>query len=121
MIWVAITSGLMRGRSGIAARTKLHSGLCVASSRPGARLPWFEVNTFDKDGRRETRMLRTWQLGSSYPLFRSTQFVRHGASSAFPLSMLDALMFPPILCVVPIGTLIIGYRLVRRRTPARAA
>jgi hypothetical protein len=78
--------------------------------------PRFEVTTVAEDGTRETRLLRQWQLGTSYPLFRSTQFVRDGSFFAIPLSMLEAFIFPPILLMFPIGTLIVGVVLVRRGT-----
>jgi hypothetical protein len=90
---------------------------------PGAG-PTFEVITIQENGKRSARVLRGWQLGRDYPLFRSTQFIRDGNSTAFPLSMLDALAAPPLLLVCPVGTLILGLYLawrMRRRATSRLA
>jgi hypothetical protein len=75
--------------------------------------PRFEVITVAEDGAQRTRLLSTWQLGTTYPLFRATQFIRDGTSAAIPLSMLDASIFPPTLLVFPIGTLALGVYLIR--------
>jgi hypothetical protein len=79
-----------------------------------AASPRFEVITLAENGAPSRRLLSTWQLGASYPLFRSTQFVRDGTSAAIPLSMLEAAIFPPILLVFPIGTFVLGLYLIRR-------
>jgi hypothetical protein len=78
----------------------------------------YEVTTVEQDGTHHTSTLRTWQLGANYPLFRSTQFIRDG--SAIPLSMLGAVIFPPLLIVFPLGTLVLGIILLRRTSRARA-
>jgi hypothetical protein len=76
--------------------------------------PQFEVITVEQDGSTRLQRLRTWELGRSFPLFRATQFVRDGTSSAIPLSMLEAFIFPPILLVFPVGSLALGLILLRR-------
>ena len=42
---------------------------------PGTRLPRFEVTVLDTAGPAETRTYRAYQLGTSFPLYRSTQFL----------------------------------------------
>jgi hypothetical protein len=80
--------------------------------------PRYEVVVVDEQGRRQTRVYRGWELGSGYPLFRATQFIRD-EWSAFPLSMLDAVFFWPILLLYPLGTLVLGVSLLRRGAQAR--
>lgn len=78
---------------------------------PGTWLPRFEVTVLDTSGTAQTRTYRAYQLGTSFPLYRSTEFLRWG-ESAFPLSMLDWVVFPLGLLVFPFGTLFIGGCLV---------
>lgn len=77
--------------------------------------PRFEVTTIRADGARTRRLFRTHQLGRSYPLFRTTQFLRGSSFWVVPLSVLDFGIFPPFLLVFPIGTLVFGIILLRRR------
>ena len=81
--------------------------------RPGASAR-YEVTTMADSGSIQTQVLRGWDLGASYPLFRSTQFIRSGILSGVSLSMLDASYFWPILLVFPLGSLVLGLWLVRR-------
>jgi hypothetical protein len=74
---------------------------------PGTWLPRFEVTVLDTSGTAQTRTYRAYQLGTSFPLYRSTQFLRWG-ESAFPLSTLDWVVFPLALLVFPFGTLFVG-------------
>ncbi len=95
-------------------------------SNDGGR-PMFEVITVEHDGGTRIQYLHSWQLGRSFQLFRSTQFVRSGqattfpaamvegfALSAFPLSMLEGIAIWPILLVYPIGSFLVGLHLLRR-------
>ena len=75
--------------------------------------PRFEVITVEENGTTRVERLRAWQLSRSFPLFRATQFVRSG-SSAMPLSVLDGLVFPPLLLAFPFGTLILGLVMLLR-------
>jgi hypothetical protein len=81
--------------------------------QPGASAR-YEVTTVADSGSVQTQVLRGWDLGASYPLFRSTQFIRSGLLSGVSLSMLDAFYFWPILSVFPVGSLVLGVWLVRR-------
>jgi hypothetical protein len=74
----------------------------------------FEVNQIDESGAVTTRVLRGSSLGRYYPVWRTTQFLRANEWEAFPLSMLDAVIFWPILVVYPFGTLLVGIVLVWR-------
>lgn len=80
---------------------------------PGTWQPRFEVTVLDTAGTVQTRTYRADQLGASFPLFRSTQFLRWG-ESAFPLSVLDWVVFPVALLVFPFGTFFVGGCLVFR-------
>jgi hypothetical protein len=85
--------------------------------------PRYEVITVTDDGIVTRRLLWTHQLGRSYPVFRSTQFLRGSSFFVVPLSALDFFIFPLFLFIFPIGTLIIGLLLSRggkRRHSARA-
>jgi hypothetical protein len=75
--------------------------------------PLYEVITIAADGGEIRRLLRTHQLGRSYPIFRSTQFLRGSTFFVVPLSVLDFFIFPPFLLIFPVGTLITGLLLVR--------
>jgi hypothetical protein len=94
-------------------------------SKDGER-PLFEVITVEHDGGMRIQYLHSWQLGRSFPLFRSTQFVRSArattfpaatiegfAVSPFPLSMLEGIAIWPILLVFPIGSLVLALHLLR--------
>lgn len=83
--------------------------------------PAFEVVTVQEDGSVATRRYRTYELGADYRLFRTTQFVRDGTSSAIPLSMLEAVYFWPLLLFYPIGSLALGVILIRRALSSRLA
>lgn len=74
---------------------------------PGTRLPRFEVTVLDTTGTPQTRTYRAYQLGTSFPLYRSTEFLRWG-ESVFPLSMLEWIAFPIGLLVFPFGTFLVG-------------
>jgi hypothetical protein len=93
----------------------------------GRGRPMFEVITVQQDGRTRIEHLSAWQLSRSFPLFRSTQFVRSGRASGipaamvetfllspFPLSMLEGLFLWPILLVYPVGSFFLGLSLLRR-------
>ena len=67
-----------------------------------------------EDGSVATRRYRAYELGTDYRLFRTTQFVRDGTSSAVPLSMLEAVYFWPVLLFYPIGSMLLGVILIRR-------
>ncbi len=85
--------------------------------------PRYEVITITDDGIETRRLLRKHQLGRSYPVFRSTQFLRGSSFFIVPLSVLDFFIFPAFLFIFPIGTLIIGLLLIRggkKRYSARA-
>ncbi len=86
--------------------------------------PLFEVTTITEHGTRTRRLLRNHQLAESYPVFRSTQFLRGSSFHVVPLSVLDLFIAPPLLLVFPLGTLAVGLVLVRSRKnrhPGRAA
>ena len=77
--------------------------------------PRYEVITVAEDGLHETRVLRGFELGGSYPLFRATQFVRDANLwSGVPLSVLDFVVLPPLLLFFPLGTLLLGLHWIRR-------
>jgi hypothetical protein len=80
----------------------------------GSRSPRFEVIAVEQDGATHIEHLRGWALGRDFPTFRATQFIREGILSGVPLSMLDAFIFPPILLVFPLGSLTLGWMLLRR-------
>lgn len=75
----------------------------------------YEIHRVGADGRITTAELRGWQLARDYPVYRATQFVRPHAWVAAPLSMIDAAAFPPLLLIFPLGTLVLGGVLLRRR------
>ncbi len=93
----------------------------------GTGKPTIEVITVEQDGDTRIQHLPVWWLGQSFPLFRSTQFVRAPTPSssiplsvleaivfsAMPLSMLEGLYFWPLLLVFPIGTFVLGVFLLR--------
>ena len=74
---------------------------------PGSWQPHFEVTVLDTVGTVQTRTYRADQLGASFPLYRSTQFLLWG-ESAFPLSMINFAIFPLALLVFPFGTFFVG-------------
>ncbi len=77
--------------------------------------PQFEIITIDDDGHRQVRLLRGYQLGVSYPLFRSTQFVRDASPlSGVPLSVLDFVIAPVFLLIFPFGSLVLGGWMIVR-------
>jgi hypothetical protein len=86
--------------------------------------PRFEVVTVDPGGRVQRRVLRPWRLGTEYRLFRATQFVREGTWTVMPLSLDAVIGFVPLfLLVFPLGTAVVGVRLIRggRRVRLREA
>jgi hypothetical protein len=88
----------------------------LASAEDAA--PTFEVIQIPDSGALAIDTLRSWQLGSSYPLFRSTQFIREGTWGPFPLSTLDFALAPILWLIFPLGTLLLGLRLLWKRRPA---
>lgn len=89
----------------------------------GAHLPEFEVITMNEAGALERQRLRWYQLGRDYLVFRATQFVSDGSFFRMPLSMTEAVIFPPFLLVFPFGTLALGLlllRMERRRSQVTA-
>jgi hypothetical protein len=70
--------------------------------------PRYEVITLAGSGAPDRHVYAGWQLGRSYPLFRATQFLRTGVLEGMPLSMLDALIFWPILLIFPFGSFVLG-------------
>lgn len=79
--------------------------------------PRFEVTVVEPDGTLQTRILRGWQLGTESRLYRATQFVRGSTWTVLPLSLGDALgYFPLLLFVFPVGTSVLGARLLKRRS-----
>ena len=87
-------------------------------SSPGSTVR-YEVLTLGAGHPVDRHVYQGWQLGRSYPLFRSTQFLRTGILDGVPLSMLDALYFWPILLVFPFGSLVLGCMLLRPRRSRR--
>ena len=85
--------------------------------------PRFEVFEVMEGGVMRHEQLRGWQLSSSYPLFRATQFVRwENLLYGVPLSVLDWVAYPPLLLVFPLGTFALGTVLVwRGRASKRVA
>lgn len=81
--------------------------------QPEGSRPVFEVVTVSADGTQNTRVLRAYQLGQSYPLFRSTQFLRGSTFFVVPLSVLEFFVFPPLLLLFPFGALALGIVLAR--------
>jgi hypothetical protein len=77
--------------------------------------PQFEIITIGEDDHRQVRLLRGYQLGASYPLFRSTQFVRDASPlSGVPLSVLDFVIAPVFLLIFPFGSLALGGWMIVR-------
>jgi hypothetical protein len=81
----------------------------------------FEVTVIDSRGASSVNRYSAWQLGRTYPVLRSTQFLHDDDSEGMPFSMLGAVVFPPILIVFPLGSLVAGVLLVRRRRDASVA
>jgi hypothetical protein len=87
--------------------------------------PRFEIIRIDARGRYEVETRDRDELRSEYRVARVTQFLAEDAPSGFPFSMIQFLFFPVLLLLHPIGTVLLGVRLVRvpkdSRKDARAA
>ena len=76
--------------------------------------PRFRLLIVHASGAVETRTVRGWQLGFDYPSYRSTQFVRSGEWEVLPFDVSDAAgIFPILLLVFPVGSLIAGVFLLK--------
>lgn len=81
-----------------------------------ARSVAYEVTTVRANGAMSTAQYSAWQLGQSYPLFRSTQFLHDGGSSeGMPYSALGLASFPLLFVVYPFGSLVVGCLMLRRQ------
>ena len=85
-------------------------------------VPRFELTVVDAVGRADRRVLSRWALDRDYRVFRGTQFVREGGWTVMPLSLTGVAGFvPPFLVLFPIGSFLVGMRLLRRpRSPTRS-
>jgi hypothetical protein len=80
----------------------------------------FELSVLSRDGTVDTQVLSGWQLSTEYRRHRATQLLTESEWTAFPLSVVPFLHFPPLLLVFPLGSASCGAWLLRRRKPALA-
>ena len=87
----------------------------VKRVQPGEQdTPRFEITIVDGSGQFNRRILRAWQLGWDYRVFRSTQFIRQGTWTVMPFTLSSIIgVFPVFLIFFPIGTALLGIFLVR--------
>jgi hypothetical protein len=78
-------------------------------------VPRFELTVVDGSGQVRRRVLSRWALDLDYRVFRGTQFVREDLWTVMPLSLVSLLGYvPPLLALFPIGSFLLGVRLLRR-------
>ncbi len=79
------------------------------------------VVTIPESGAMTLDTLPRYAFFPTYPRFRASQFVRDGAYSPFPFSVLDGFLFPLVFVVFPLGSLVVGVVLLRRAKAGSSA
>ena len=78
--------------------------------------PEFEITVVDRSGKADRRVLRAWELGWDYRVFRSTQLIRQGTWNVMPLTLSSVIgIFPLFLLIFPVGTTVLGILLMKHK------